>query len=120
MTSSFKNPLKPTAGEIAKLETRVAFYQEKIAEFEALEKRAKMAYSTQALFQTAYDGLTLEEKAAINGMYLFIHSGMVDMVKEQPSATDRGEGREFVKMMAKAEAIALELQNQKGGENAQD
>lgn len=95
-----------------RLETQSAFYREQIAEAEALEKRATIATAVYSKFRAVYDDLTAEEKNAADGMYVFIHSGKVDLVKVNPSPTDMGEGEKFVKMMAKAEALALALQNQ--------
>lgn len=111
MPSPFKNPMKPTAEEMERLERRLAFYKKQIAEMEATEKRARLATHSYTVIQAAYASLTAEEKLAAEGMYIFIHGGMVDLVKQQPSPTDEGEGREFTKMMAKAQAIALQLQN---------
>ena len=109
--TNFKNPFKPTVAEMERINTRLSFYKEKVAETEALEKRAAAASGAYEKIKAAYAHLTAEEKNASEGMYIFIHGGMVDMVRQQPSPTDVGEGKKFLNMMARVEAIALQLQN---------
>lgn len=50
--------------------------------------------------------LTPEEYSAIDGAYIFIHGTFVDMVRHIPSATDKGEGVRFEKMLDMADMMA--------------
>jgi hypothetical protein len=110
----------PTAAEIADWEKQVEWYREQIAEEAALEKRLAAVRSGYGKLEAAYAGMTAEEKMAVEGMYVFIHAGMIDMVKENPSPTDTGAGKAFLKMVAKAEIMENELLKLKGEQGGKD
>ena len=91
---------------IALLEKQLAKVRKDITEQERLEKR-------DALVKTAYAKLckelgktiTREEYAAIDGIYLFLHGGCVDMVRHIPSATSEGQDKKLLKDLDMAEAM---------------
>lgn len=91
---------------IEALQKQLEKVQKDIAEQQRLEER-------WALVQSAYTKLrrelgktlTREEYQAINGIYLFIHSGNVDMVREIPSATSKGEDKQLLRDLDMAEAM---------------
>lgn len=94
------------AARVAALEKELKKVRESIEEQERLDRRYK-------LYQTAYDKLkrelfktlTQEERDAIDGAYLFLHSGLVDIVREIPSATSRGEDLRLDKDLRTVEAL---------------
>lgn len=91
---------------IAELERQLAKVQKDIAEQERLEKRWATVKSAFAkLKREMGKTLTREEYDAIDGMYLFLHSGCVDMVRHIPSSTSRGEDTKLLKDLETAEAL---------------
>lgn len=84
--------------KIAELESQLAKVMKNIAEEERVEKRL-------ALIQSAFGKLkaellrtlTPEEREAVNGAYLFLHTGGVDLVRRIPSPTSKGEDRKLEK-----------------------
>ena len=80
--------------------------QKDIAEQERLEKRWQIFMSaTNKLQQEMGKTLTREEYQAIDGIYIFLHSGCVDIVRHIPSATSRGEDKQLEKDLDMAEAM---------------
>ena len=49
--------------------------------------------------------LTSEEYQAIDGAYIFLHSGCVDLVRHLPSETSKGQDTAFLKDLDTAEAL---------------
>lgn len=91
---------------IDELEKQLAKVRKDITEQERLEKHWQV-------FQTACEKLrremgktlTAEEKEAIDGLYIFLHSGCVDFVRHVPSATDRGENKKLNRDLDTVEAL---------------
>ena len=77
---------------IATLEKQLAKVRKDIVEQERLEKRYALVKSAYAkLCKEMGKTLTREEFTAIDGIYIFLHGGCVDMVRHIPSATSQGE-----------------------------
>ena len=96
---------------IADLEKQLAKLQKDIAEQERLEKRWQtLQTATAKLRREMGQTLTREEYEAIDGMYIFLHSGCVDFVRHIPSATSRGEDKQLEKDLDTVEALH-ELEN---------
>jgi len=92
--------------KVAKLQKELEKVQKDIAEQERLERRYAIVQRAFAkLKQEVGKTLNDEEKNAIDGIYLFLHSGCVDMVRHIPSATSRGEDVRLAKDLDMAEAI---------------
>ena len=93
------------------LQKQLAKVRKDIAEQERLEKRWQ-------LFETACGKLRLElgktltqeERDAIDGLYIFLHSGCVDFVRHIPAATSTGEDKRLERDLDMAEAMK-ELQS---------
>jgi hypothetical protein len=100
-----RTPANPEA-KLAALNRELEKVKRDIAEQERLENR-------YMLYQSAYDKLrreltktlTLEERDAIDGAYIFLHSGSVDIVRNIPSATSKGEDVKLEKDLSMAEAM---------------
>lgn len=91
---------------IAKFEKELEKVQKDIAEQKKLEKRYAIVQSAFAkLKKELGKTLTEEERQAVDGIYLFLHSGCVDMVRSIPSATSRGEDVRLLSEMDMAEAL---------------
>ena len=91
---------------IAQLEKQLAKVRKDIAEQERLERRWALVQSAFAkLKQEMGKTLTREEYDAIDGVYIFLHSGCVDMVRHIPSATSSGEDKRLQKDLDMAEAM---------------
>lgn len=112
ITSSVVNEVIDDGGKVdrparrAQLEAQLAKLQKDIAEQERLENRWTLIYSAfDKLKREIGKTLTTEEREAVDGMYIFFHSGHVDMVRNTNSATDQGENMRFEKDMSTAEAI---------------
>lgn len=91
---------------VAQLQKELAKVQKNIKEQERLEKRyALVTRAFTKLKKEIGKSLTPEEYQAVNGMYLFIHSGNVDMVRRVPSATSRGEDTRLESDLEMAEAL---------------
>jgi len=91
---------------IAELEKQLEKVKKDIAEQNKLERHWMIIQSAYAkLEQELGKTLTPEEYDAVDGMYLFLHSGCVDMVRTIPSTTDKGEGKAFLKDVHTAEAM---------------
>ena len=77
-----------------------------IAEQERLENRYQLVQSAFAKLKMEIGkALTREEYEAIHGVYIFIHGGLVDMVRHIPSATSMGEDTRLEKDLDTAEAM---------------
>lgn len=93
---------------VAKLQRELAKVQKDIKAQKILEKRYALVQRAYGkLRRNVLKTLTSEEYQAVDGMYLFIHSGNVDMVRRVPSATSRGEDTRLESDLELAE----ELQN---------
>ena len=91
---------------IAKLEKQLAKVLKDIAEQERLERRWALVESAFAkLKREMGKTLTREERDAIDGVYIFLHGGCVDMVRHIPSATSKGEDKRLAKDLDTAEAL---------------
>ncbi len=88
------------------LQKQLAKVQKDIAEQERLEKRwATVQRAFAKLKREMGKTLTREEYEAIDGIYIFLHSGCVDMVRHIPSATSRGEDKRLERDLDVAEAM---------------
>ena len=93
------------------LQKKLAKVQKDIAEQERLEKRwATVQSAFTKLKRELGKTLSSEEYAAIDGIYLFLHNGCVDMVRHIPSATSTGEDIRLERDLNMAEALK-ELSN---------
>lgn len=91
---------------IDQLEKQLVKVRKDIAEEERLEKRWATVKSAFAkLKRELGKSLTREEYNAIDGIYLFLHSGCLDMVRQVPSSTSRGEDTQLLKDLDTAEAL---------------
>lgn len=92
--------------KIAKLEKTLSKVKKDIAEEERIEKRCALVQSAYAkLKRELGKSLTPEEYQAIEGIYLFLHGGCVDMIRHIPSSTDRGEGKRLEKDLDLGKAL---------------
>jgi len=88
------------------LRKQLAKVKKDIAEQERLGRRWALSTSAYNKLQRELGKtLTPEEYQAIDGIYLFLHSGCVDMVRHIPSVTSRGEDKELLKDLDMAEAL---------------
>jgi len=88
------------------LQKQLAKVQKDIAEQERLEKRWAIVQRAFAkLKREMGKTLTREEYQAIDGIYIFLHSGCVDMVRHIPSNTSRGEDKRLERDLDMAEAM---------------
>jgi len=91
---------------IEALHKQLAKVQKDIAEQERVEKRLALVKSAYAkLRRELGKTLTPEEYEAIDGIYLFVHSGCVDMIRDIPSATSKGEDKRLERDLDTAEAL---------------
>ena len=91
---------------IEALQKQLAKVQKDIAEQERVEKRLALVKSAYAkLRRELGKTLTPEEYEAIDGIYLFVHSGCVDMIRDIPSATSKGEDKRLERDLDTAEAL---------------
>ena len=99
-------PKVDRSARIAELGKLLEKVKKDIAEQERLEKRWQLVYSAftklkREMFQT----LTPEEREAMDGAYIFLHSGCVDLVRQIPSDTSKGEEQRLEKDLSTAEAM---------------
>jgi len=88
------------------LEKQLVKVRKDIVEQERLERRWELVNSAYAkLKRELGKTLTREEYDAIDGIYLFLHSGCVDMARHIPAATSRGEDRRLESDLDTAEAM---------------
>ena len=91
---------------IAQLEKQLAKVRKDIAEQERLEKRwATLQTAFAKLRRELGKTLTPEEYNALDGAYIFLHGGCVDLVRHIPSATSRGEDRQLERDLDLVEAL---------------
>ncbi len=97
------------AARIASLEKQLAKVRKDAEEQKKLEDwYALIQRANGKLVKLVRDTLTPEEWKAVDGAYLFIHGGCVDMVRSIPSSTSKGEDKQFVQRLDIAETIAGE------------
>jgi len=103
-----------TRNKVQELEERLAKVQAQIAQERGVERRQAVALSAYSKMRQAMrDCLTDEERQAVDGMYLFLHGGgslCVDLLRNVPSSTDKGQGKALEKVLAYGteEAEAME------------
>ena len=91
---------------IAQLEKQLAKVRKDIAEQERLEKQWQLLQTAFAkLRREIGKTLTQEEYNALDGAYIFLHSGCVDLVRHIPSATSRGEDKQLERDLDLVEAL---------------
>ena len=91
---------------IAQLEKQLAKVRKDIAEQERLEKRwATLQTAFAKLRRELGKTLTPEEYNTLDGAYIFLHCGCVDLVRHIPSATSRGEDRQLERDLDLVEAL---------------
>ena len=102
-----EGPKQDRQAKITELEAQLAKVRKEIEKEQELERRWR-------LLETAYSKLrkelgktlTPEEYQAIDGAYLFLHGGCVDLMRHIPSNTDRGEGKRLEKVMDYGDMLA--------------
>jgi hypothetical protein len=98
--------IKDKPARIAQLERELEKVRRDIAEQERLEKRwATVQRAFDKLKREMFRTLTPEEIEAIDGAYIFLHSGLVDLVRTVPSATSKGEDVALDKDLRTVEAL---------------
>jgi len=91
---------------IQALQKQLAKVKKDITEQVRLEKRDATVQSAFAkLKREMGKTLTSEEYQAIDGAYIFLHGGCVDLVRHLPSATSEGQDRKLLKDLDTAEAL---------------
>ena len=94
------------SARIGQLEKQLAKVRKDIAEQDRLEKKWQVFETAcKKLRQEMGKTLTNEEYQAVDGLYIFIHSGSVDFVRHVPSATDAGENKRLNRDLDTAEAL---------------
>ncbi len=94
------------SARITVLENQLAKVSRDIAEQERLERRW-LVFETACnkLRREMTKTLTQEEHQAIDGVYIFLHSGSVDFIRQVPSNTDMGENKIINRDLDMAEAL---------------
>jgi len=88
------------------LERQLARVNGEIEKEMEVERRKEVALAAYSKLKKALgETLTPEERQAVDGMYLFLHrdaggSLNVDLVRNVPSATDRGQGAKMDAVLA--------------------
>jgi len=101
-----EGPAVDRDGRIAKLQKELERCQADIVEADRVERRSQLVQSAyRKLKRELAQTLTREERDAIDGSYLFLHAGCVDMVRHVPSNTDKGEHRKLERDLTMAEAM---------------
>ena len=91
---------------IQALQKQLAKVKKDITEQVRLEKRDATVQSAFAkLKREMGKTLTSEEYQAIDGAYIFLHGGCVDLVRHLPSATSDGQDTKLLKDLEMAEAM---------------
>ena len=94
-------------GRIAKLQRELERCQADIVEADRVERRSQLVQSAyRKLRRELGKSLSPEEREAIDGIYLFLHGTNVDMIRQIPSGTDKGEHRKLERDLTMAEALA--------------
>ncbi len=92
--------------KVARLERDLAKTRENIVEARRVQNRSQLVQSAYArLRRNLFAGMTREERQAVDGMYLFMHGGNVDLVRNIPSGTDAGESLRLERDLTMAEAM---------------
>ncbi|KKN58149.1 hypothetical protein LCGC14_0554890 [marine sediment metagenome] len=92
--------------KVARLQRELAKTRENIVEATRVQNRSQLVQSAYArLRRNLFAGMTREEREAVDGMYLFMHAGNVDLVRNTPSGTDVGENRRLERDLTMAEAM---------------
>ena len=94
------------SARIAQLEKQLGKVRKDIAEQDRLEKKWRV-FETACKKRRQEMGKTLtrEEYNAIDGLYIFLHSGCVDFVRHIPTATDAGENKRLNRDLDTIEAL---------------
>jgi len=94
------------SARITELEKKLVKVRKDIAEQERLEKKWQVFEDAcKKLRKEMAKSLTREEYQAIDGLYIFLHSGSVDFVRHVPSATDAGENKRLNRDLDMAEDL---------------
>ena len=99
-------PKVDRTARIAELEKQLEKVHKDIAEQERLDKWFDTVQSAYAkLKREMGKTLTEEEYRAIDGAYIFLHSGCVDLIRHIPAETSKGKAKRFLEKMDTAEAM---------------
>lgn len=103
---------------LAELNKELARVRKDIAETERVNKRMALVESAfSKLKREMGRTLTSEEYQAIDGAYIFLHSGCVDLVRHLPSGTSKGEDIRLLKDLHTGESLReLDELTQEGGQ----
>ncbi|MBA7478538.1 hypothetical protein ES707_13963 [subsurface metagenome] len=94
------------SARIAELEKQLGKVRKDIAEQERLEKKWQVFETAcKKLRKEMGKTLTREERDAIDGLFIFLHSGCVDFIRHLPSGTDAGENKRLNRDLDTAEAL---------------
>jgi len=94
------------SARIAELEKQLVKVRKDIAEQDRLEKKCQVFETAcEKLRKEMGKTLTREEYQAIDGLYIFLHSGCVDFIRHVPSATDAGENKRLNRDLDTVEAL---------------
>ena len=94
------------SARIAELEKKLVKVRKDIAEQDRLEKKCRVFKTAcKKLRKEMGKTLTREEYEAIDGLYIFLHSGCVDFIRHIPSGTDAGETKRLNRDLDTAEAL---------------
>jgi len=105
-TAMGEGPNVDRQARIEELKKRLAKVKGQIAEEEKFERRWQLVQSAfTKLKRELGKTLTREEYQAIDGAYIFLHSGFVDLVRHVPSATDKGENKKLEKILDAGDAL---------------
>lgn len=90
---------------IEALEKQLVKVKGEIAQEMEAERRKELVLAAYSrLAKALRDVLTPEECQAVDGMYLFLHRAggdlNVDLVRDVPSPTDKGQGEKLDKLLA--------------------
>ncbi len=92
------------ANKLETLEQRKLKLEEEIAREREAEESHRIFMGAYAKLRGVAMHLSSEERAAVDGMYLFLHrdNGVisVDLVRKIPAATDKGQGKTMEKTLA--------------------
>lgn len=91
---------------IERLRKQLERVKGQITEEEEFERRWQLVHSAfTKLKKELGKTLTREEYQAIDGAYIFLHSGSVDLVRHVPSAADKGESKRLEKVLDAGDAL---------------
>ena len=94
------------SARITELEKQLDKVRKDIAEQERLERRWQLLETAFAkLRREIGKTLTAEEYTALDGAYIFLHGGCVDLLRHVPSATSMGEDKRLQKDLDTIEAL---------------